>query len=387
MATPPSSSSLASPGRHADLLRRAPFAFIECDAALRVQGWNDGAARLFGHTAEEALGRPLGELIPPAGEPEGWAQWLQRGGGETRTWTHTRKDGGTVVCRWSRPEGPEEDREAPCLFGLDVTAEAAAPEESRAHAALLHALHDRLPLIAWWVDARGVFKYLGGQGLTRGDIDPAKLLGTSIFEMYPPELVGYVHDALAGKIASRQNVAHSINWENWALPFTDPRGETIGAVGFSVDVTALHRAEQELREKLAIIERQQSAIQALSTPIIQVWPGVLTLPMIGAIDQQRAAAVMEDLLGAVSRTQARFAIVDLTGVEAVDTRTAAYLLDLIRAVQLLGAEGIVAGIRPMVAQTIVGLGVDLGSIRTLANLQAALRHCIVRMQRDAAPTP
>jgi len=380
MTTP--STGAVSHDRHADLLRRAPFAFLECDAAGRVQGWNEGAARLFGFAAEEALGRPLGELIPPVGEPDGWARWL-RGGEETVRWAHARKAGGAAVCDWSRAPGSGEAAEALCLFGQEVKEQAAVPKDICAHTALLQAMHDKLPLVAWWIDAKGIFKYLGGQGLTRGGIDPAKLLGSSIFEMYPAELVGYIRKALAGRPTSYHNEAHGIVWENWAVPLADAEGNIVGAVGCSVDVTALYRAEQQVREKLAVIERQQSAIQALSTPIIQVWEGVLTLPMIGVVESTRAAAVMDDLLDAVARTQSRFAILDLTGVDAVDTRTAAYLLDLIRAVRLLGAEGVVTGIRPSVAQTIVGLGVDLGSILTLGNLQAALRHCIAAMQRGA----
>jgi rsbT co-antagonist protein RsbR len=172
-------------------------------------------------------------------------------------------------------------------------------------------------------------------------------------------------------------------WENWVIPFRTATGEIAGVLGFSIDVTELHRAERDLGSKIELIELQQKAIRDLSTPILQVWAGVLTLPMIGIVDSARTAAVMDDLLAAVARTQARFAILDLTGVEAVDTHTAAYLLELIRAIRLLGAEGIITGIRSGVAQTIVALGVDLEGILTLGNLQAGLRHAILRMQRDA----
>jgi rsbT co-antagonist protein RsbR len=108
--------------------------------------------------------------------------------------------------------------------------------------------------------------------------------------------------------------------------------------------------------------------------------------MVGVVDSSRTAEVMDSLLDAVSRTRARFAILDLTGVEAVDTKTAAYLIELVRAIRLLGAEGIITGIRPSVAQTVVAIGVDLGGVVTLSNLRAGLRHCILQMRRDAAGT-
>ncbi|HSO00684.1 MAG TPA: STAS domain-containing protein, partial [Candidatus Nanopelagicales bacterium] len=133
-----------------------------------------------------------------------------------------------------------------------------------------------------------------------------------------------------------------------------------------------------------IIERQQEVIRNLETPILQVWDRVLTLPMIGVVDSRRAARVMDDLLAAVVRGRARFALLDLTGVDIVDTSTANHLIGMIRAVRLLGAEGIITGIRPDVAQTIVSLGVDLSSIVTVATLRDGLSLAIKRMSREKA---
>jgi rsbT co-antagonist protein RsbR len=122
----------------------------------------------------------------------------------------------------------------------------------------------------------------------------------------------------------------------------------------------------------------------MSTSIIQVWDKVLALPMVSVVDSARTAEVTSSLLDAVVRTHARFVILDLTGVDDVDPKTAAFLIDLVRAIRLLGAEAIVTGIRPSVAQAVIALGVDLGSIVTLANLRAALRRCIAQMNREGA---
>jgi len=138
------------------------------------------------------------------------------------------------------------------------------------------------------------------------------------------------------------------------------------------------RSVADMQEKLDIIARQQAAIQALSTPIIQVWDGVLAVPVVGSVDGERTSRMMEKLLETIIHTKSRYAIIDVTGVETVDTHTADNFVRLIRGVQLLGAQGIISGIGPLVAQTIVDLGVDLSGIPTFANLKEALHACIDR---------
>ncbi|AKT42973.1 AAA family ATPase [Chondromyces crocatus] len=152
--------------------------------------------------------------------------------------------------------------------------------------------------------------------------------------------------------------------------------------GFLFDVTDRKAYEADLREKLDIIEAQQASIRKLSTPIIAVWEGVLTMPVLGSVDEQRAEQMMEVVLEEVTRTACRHMIIDLTGVDAVDTRTAFHLMRIVGAIQLLGARSIVVGIRPEVARTIVMLGVDLSAIVTLANLREALLECM-RLERNA----
>ncbi len=134
--------------------------------------------------------------------------------------------------------------------------------------------------------------------------------------------------------------------------------------------------ERDLREKLDVIRRQEEAIRALSTPILQVWDGVLAMPLIGVLDSRRAAGMMEDLLAQIVKTASRHAILDLTGVDVVDTEVADHLLKVVRAVELLGARVVITGIAPAVAQTMTSLGVDLSRLTTRSNLQEGLKHCI-----------
>lgn len=150
------------------------------------------------------------------------------------------------------------------------------------------------------------------------------------------------------------------------------------------EVEERQQVEMQLREKLAFIHRQEEAIRAMSTPIIQIWDGVLTLPVVGSLDSSRASSMMEQLLAEIVRTRSRFAILDLTGVDMVDTATADHLLKIMRAVELLGARCVVTGIRPGVAQTMVSLGVDLASISTLRNLQEGLKACMRWIEKDRA---
>lgn len=142
------------------------------------------------------------------------------------------------------------------------------------------------------------------------------------------------------------------------------------------EVEVRAKTELELREKLALIGRQEEAIKALSTPIIEVWEGVLSLPLFGVLDSQRAAETMERLLEAIVSKGAKYAIIDLTGVEVVDTSTADHIGKLTRASELLGARCIITGIRPAVAQTMVQIGIDLTRSNTLSTLREALQRCM-----------
>lgn len=134
----------------------------------------------------------------------------------------------------------------------------------------------------------------------------------------------------------------------------------------------------DIQEKLVLIEQQNDTIRTLATPVMKVWSGVLCLPILGIVDSRRAADIMAVLLDACSRESARVAIIDLTGVEVIDTATANHLIQLVRAASLLGVEGILSGIQAAVAQTIVALGVNLQDVRTERSLESALKRALAR---------
>lgn len=139
-----------------------------------------------------------------------------------------------------------------------------------------------------------------------------------------------------------------------------------------VDGLALVTVEAFQRTREAVIARQQEDLLELSTPVVKIWDGILVLPMIGTLDSARTQVVMESLLQRIVDTGSEVAIIDITGVPTVDTLVAQHLLKAVTAIRLMGAECIISGIRPQIAQTIVHLGVDLRGVTTKANLADAL---------------
>ena len=145
-----------------------------------------------------------------------------------------------------------------------------------------------------------------------------------------------------------------------------------------LDHLALLSMESYMRTREELIARQQQDMLELSTPVVKLWDGVLALPMIGTLDSSRTQVVMESLLQRIVETGADVAILDITGVPTVDTLTAQHLIKTVTAARLMGAECIISGIRPQIAQTIVHLGVDLGDVVTKATLADAFKMALAR---------
>jgi rsbT co-antagonist protein RsbR len=250
---------------------------------------------------------------------------------------------------------------------------------------VLRILQETLPITVWKIDRQGVFVAMEGNGLERLGMKTGQLVGQNVFDAFVEDpTLDFIRRALAGQHLHMFVDYSGMPWEAWYVPFRDGQGDVESILVISIDVSEAKHAESELRAQLALIERQHQVISALSTPIIEVWDKVLTLPMFGVIDSARVAQVMDSLLAEVSRKGARFAILDLTGVESVDTGTASHLLKLIDALRLLGAEGIITGIQPDVAQTMVMLGMNLEQVSTHSTLRAGLQRCIARMRSEAA---
>jgi rsbT co-antagonist protein RsbR len=146
-----------------------------------------------------------------------------------------------------------------------------------------------------------------------------------------------------------------------------------------LDKLGLHTIEIHQSAREEVIRRQGEEMLEISTPVIQLWDGILALPIIGTLDSARTQLVMEALLQQVVATRSPIAILDITGVPTVDTLTAQHLLKTVAATRLMGAECIISGIRPQIAQTIVHLGVDLGDVVTKASLADAFRLALKKL--------
>lgn len=143
-----------------------------------------------------------------------------------------------------------------------------------------------------------------------------------------------------------------------------------------VDQLGLYTFEAYARAREDLIADQAQQLLELSTPVVKLWPGVLAVPLVGTLDSARAQMVMEKLLQALVDTSSSYAIIDITGVPAVDTQVAQHVLKTAVAARLMGAECIISGIRPQIAQTIVALGIEFGEIVTKATLADALMHAL-----------
>ncbi|HYO51544.1 STAS domain-containing protein [Archangium sp.] len=151
-----------------------------------------------------------------------------------------------------------------------------------------------------------------------------------------------------------------------------------------LDKLGLYTTEVHQRTREEVIMRQQQEMMELSTPVVQLWDRIVALPLIGTLDSGRTQTVMETLLQRIVETGAEIAIIDITGVPTVDTLTAQHLIKTVTATRLMGAECVISGIRPQIAQTIVHLGVDLAGVVTKSSLAGAFSWALKRLNQTLA---
>lgn len=159
-------------------------------------------------------------------------------------------------------------------------------------------------------------------------------------------------------------------WANVVVnPIRDHDDTLIGFAQVTRDMTERRRHEEALA-------RQAREILEISTPVVQVWDGILLVPLIGTLDSQRTQQVMEKLLTAIAETNSPVALLDITGVPTIDTQTARHLVETVTAVRLLGAEVLLTGVRPAIAQTLVHLGIELSGVITRSSLASGLKQAL-----------
>lgn len=215
----------------------------------------------------------------------------------------------------------------------------------------------------------------------------ARVIGMSALDFVSPDQRLVVRAGLDQAIRTGKPASYEVfrveehGKQTWYMTDVAPLfrgGALIGLVLVNRDITDRKRLEEQA-------EAASAAFRALSVPILQVWEGVVALPVIGAVDEARAAQMMERLLDEIVRSQARTAILDLTGVAEVDAATADHLLRLVRAAALLGSRCLVSGVAPRVAQTMTELALGLEVLETFATLRDALRHALELAEPDRPP--
>ncbi len=279
----------------------------------------------------------------------------------------------------------------------------AESEAARRKADMLHrAVIDALPVaVVVMSQARELLVYNPAQQRQTGGIpehEDGDVTGAyGVFKAdgvtpLPMEDSGMAH-GLRGEVTEEEIVIRNqrltsdvrlhVDW----TPLRDESGEVYAVLGASLDITTHRALEIELRQrneqlaaseeaKTVLIDRLRYSIDELSNPILEVWDDVLVMPIIGVVDSRRTSDMVQRLLTEVTRTQASFVIIDLTGVEIVDTSTADHLMKLMRKVEVVGARCVLTGIRAAVAETLVDIGVDFARITTLRNLKHGLREAL-----------
>lgn len=284
----------------------------------------------------------------------------------------------SVVHR-SRVFARDDDGGVRLIIGTtrDVTAERAAEHELRAVQQQLRTVIAHLPTVLYAIDPQGIFTLSKGRGLAQLGLQPGQVVGLSLFELYRefPEVVADVRRALAGEDVSAIHTVGDTVFETRFTPLRDAQGVVTEVLGFATDITARVQAERERAQwQEQIIAAQAAALAELSTPLIPLSDQVVVMPLIGALDSQRAQQVLDTLLRGVADMRAQIAILDITGVPLIDSQVANALMRAAQAVQLLGAQVVLTGIRPEVAQTLVSLHIDLSTIVTRSNLQSGIAY-------------
>jgi anti-anti-sigma factor len=225
----------------------------------------------------------------------------------------------------------------------------------------------------------------------------AEILGKTAHDFLPQAFVEKMHEEDRAVLAQGDPMVYENDLQDATgtvhscltikFPLKDASGAISGLGGIVTDVTDRKRAIAE-REALQsqIIETQRAALRELSTPLIPLADRVLVVPLIGTLDSERSAQVLETLLSGVTAERAHTVIVDITGVRTVDATVARALVQAARATRLLGAELILTGLRAEIAQTLVGLGADLSEVVTRSSLQAGIAYAMKRTEGLTSPT-
>lgn len=371
--------------RYRYLAEAASEAVILHDGRVIVEV-NRALTETFGYEASEALGIGVTSLFAQASRDEVEAR-LRSKDRQTFEAIASKKDGSTFPALARTTYFASDNGEIWGLSVRDVTARKKAEKDLRDG-------EERFRIISSVssdgivLTDRGVIIYANAAICNLLGYEPEEMLNRSPLSFTAPESIEITRRNVMANLEEPYEIVARckdgttfpamVVGKRLPLEGREVRGTTIR------DLTAQRRAEEALRQSV----QQQEQIRAqtvrlaeLSTPVIPISDDILVVPLIGSIDRARAQLVMETILDGVARTRARTAILDVTGVKGIDTQAADALLGVARAVRLLGAEVIVTGIRPEVAETLVVLGADMSSLVSKGTLESGIAHAMTRSAR------
>jgi rsbT co-antagonist protein RsbR len=363
----------------------SPLATIEWDTQGLIHSWNPAAQRIFGWHTDEVLGQNIIKLLVPnlaLEQVQLVMNAILSGQAENSRNLNVTKDGRIITCQWYNTV--LRDADGNVIGGLSQTEDVTGQVQREAELQTFLALAENSPDGVLVLDQQGTISYgnpairaLLGYEETMAGVQVKQHLAAPQEELAQIGQQMSVSGSWNGIIDYRRRNGSVVKC--YASSFVINNGDATPGVIASVvrDLTEHQRAEQErVRLQEQVIAAQQAALRELSTPLIPIAEGVVAMPLIGSIDSGRAQMVVEELLSGVAKNRASTAIVDITGVPVVDTQVAGALVRAAQAVELLGARVLLTGIRPEVAQTLVGIGVNLGSIITRSTFQDGITFAL-----------
>lgn len=368
-----------------------PLATIELDRAGIIQHWNRSAERIFGWSAAEAMGQEALPLIVPdfsRDQIEDVLAVLFSGQATNSRNANITQDGRLIMCQWYNAVLRDSAGNVTGVMcqAEDITDQVQHEAELRLFKTIVERANDAIAFVD--TNSTIIFSNPAHRALLKyGD----EIISTSLIHTIDPQehsRLEHITHELQEQGSWRGELIHyckdgtSLPCEASIFPIADGNPSNIKMVGILRDISDRKQAEAERATlQQQIIDAQRVTLYELSTPLIPLSERIVVMPLIGAIDSARAQQIMETLLEGIAQHRSHVVILDITGVQVVDTQVANALLQAAQAVKLLGAQVILTGIRPHIAQTLVSLGVNLRGIVTRSTLQTGVAYALERFGR------
>jgi rsbT co-antagonist protein RsbR len=364
------------------------FAFLEEDLTFSFS--NRACDGLFGVPEGRLIGRKMEEFLSPDSFDDFKKKIKVQDKKKKNVFEMQIMSGKSEKCYLLTRSNPSFDDKrkfaGSFVFFYDITKRVRLEEELIFKRGLLNSLLDTIPDLIYFKDKESRFIEISKSKADQVGLTREEVIGKTDFDYFTEEHARPAYEdeqniiktgkPLEGKIEKETHPDGRVTWVSTTkVPKYDEKGKIIGILGISRDVTERMLWEEEREKKLAA---QREELIELSTPVIDVWEGVLTVPILGSLDSERASRISEELLTQIVEKRAGTAIIDISGITAVDSAIADRLIRTAKAVKLVGAEAILTGVGVEIAQTIADLGIDMEGLKTMSTLKDGLRYVINR---------